>query len=120
MTKLNFLHVCDNAFLSQDNKLNLIGVFNAVYSTVVPINIPHFNIVVNLNANEEKEHETIISIMKEDEIIFSFPSKFKGLKQQIIQTFLNFPFNKFGEYKVEVKLDDKIIGSSTITVFKKE
>lgn len=29
--KLNFAHVCENAFLSQDGKINIIGDFDKIF-----------------------------------------------------------------------------------------
>jgi hypothetical protein len=43
---------------------------------------------------------------------------FEGVRHQVIQNFLNFPFPDSGVYKVEIDLDDIELGSSTITVNK--
>jgi len=47
--KLNFIHLCDSAFISAENgNLNLIGIFDTIISANFPAVHPKFSLVVNV------------------------------------------------------------------------
>lgn len=118
MTKLNFLHVCENAFLTEGNKnLNLIGIFDTIFSKGFPTTHPRFSVVVNLSA-ETSSHKTILVIKKSDQKLFELNTTFEGNRHQIIQSFVNFPFPEEGVYLIEINLDGSFLGSTTVNLKK--
>jgi len=119
MSKLNYLHICENAFLSEGNRnLNLIGIFDTINTMGFPAMQPRFAIVANLTADTNTKHKTTLLIKKGDKNLFELNVNFEGVKHQIIQNFLNFPFPEQGSYEVIISLDDITLGSTTITLNK--
>lgn len=119
MSRLNYLHICENAFLSEGNRnLNLIGIFDTINTMGFPATQPRFAIVANLTADTSTKHKTTLLIKRGDKKLFELNMSFDGVKHQIIQNFLNFPFPEQGNYEVSISLDDTILGSTTITLNK--
>ncbi|MDD5639389.1 MAG: hypothetical protein PHR47_01100 [Candidatus Pacebacteria bacterium] len=119
LNKLNYLHICENAFLSEGTRnLNIIGIFDTINTKGFPAAQPRFAVVANITASNEDGHKTTLSIEKNGKKIVELNSNFKGKKQQLIQNFLNFPFPEEGNYDVVIRLDEDLIGS-TIIILKK-
>ena len=51
--KLNYAHLCDMAFLSQEGKVNIIGIFKTIFSQNFPAIHPKFSIAVSFLINDE-------------------------------------------------------------------
>jgi hypothetical protein len=119
MSKLNFIHICENAFITEGTKsLNLIGIFDGINSPGFPAIHPKFSIVANVDTEVNENHKTTLKIRKDSKVIFSLDINFVGIKQQIVQNFINFPFPEEGVYVAEVVVDSITIGSTNITLKK--
>ena len=124
--KLNFLHVCDYASLDRDGKLNILGIFKNISVAKIPSVHPQLFIVTNITVFKHGSFKEIIRIVddKDNEIIMPlkfnliFPSskKKKQAELGVIARVNNLRLSKTGNYKVQVYIDKRLIGETSITV----
>lgn len=117
MPNLNFIVICDKAEQS-NNKLNLEGVFDTIYSSGFPAVHKSMVIVVNFDIEKEQLKTEFFIIRKDNgKIILTsdkFPVTGSGLrkKQQFIHRIEGLNLPESGKYVVEIYVDDKKIGSN--------
>jgi len=120
MPKLKFVIICDNAFFGEkDNKLNINGVFNIIFSKSYPAIHEHMSVVIGLDI-EEGNHTGRIEVIKEDEtLLFKTPERsfFKERTNGhvIINNIEKLRFPAEGKYKVKCFIDNNFIGEEEIT-----
>lgn len=113
MVKLNFVHLCDYAFLSQNGKMNIIGDFETIYTSKVPGTDKiycSFFIVTNFTASEGKYIQRLIIRKNKDKSeIMSNESSRSAKAEQRIGFIGNFGlvFPEYGEYTVEVYINEE-------------
>ena len=116
MATLNFLHVCNDAFMTEGTKsLNIIGIFDRIHALKLPVIIPKFSVVAHVNAMEGP-HNVHLVIKKEDKILAEAKSEFFGTNHQWIGHFAGMPFAEVGEYLLEISVDDEVIGTKRLAV----
>lgn len=120
MAKLNFLHICENAFLTDETKnLNLIGIFDTINSSGFPAVHPIFFIVASLSFENDDNHMVSIVIEKDGhKILEGKKMNVKGKNPRIIQRIVNLKFEKDGVYNIQVLEDEKNIGSTILILNK--
>ena len=117
--KLLYGLLCDHAFLSVDKKVNIIGVFETINAHKFPITHPKFVIVssiaptkskfkMKLNIAGKDTENPILGDIKEREV--NLPETEKKQNFNFIVEVINANFSKAGEYKVEILIDDKVMG----------
>ncbi len=113
MPKLNFAHVCENAFLSRDSKVNIIGDFDQIVTTkkISPEDplLYRFYVVTNFSVESEKKYTQeifLINTANNNEIIGKKIEQNSG-KDGKIGLILNLDakFSEAGLYKIVIKLD---------------
>ena len=70
MIRVNFAHLCDEAFiLEHTQKANIIGIFRFLYTRVFPLEYPKITIVMSFTAIEEEEgeHKVSLRIIREED-----------------------------------------------------
>ena len=109
--QLNFIHICDSAFLSKEDKINIIGDFDKIYVPKIPGTdkiFYSFFVVTNFTVQEPGEYEQQIMIKSKDEktIILNIPAKNTVTSPGKIGFIGNFGivFPSYGEYKLEVQI----------------
>lgn len=112
--KLNFVIVCDNAFIAQGtNSLNIIGIFNRIGAPKFPAVYPRMVVVTNMTG-EIGDHTQIITLKNRltGEKIAELPGKLKineiGQNAQFMGNFFNVVFPSAGEYVFEVIIDNQL------------
>ena len=121
--KLNFIHVCDSAFISQQGNLNIIGIFENILVAKFPAIHPRITIVFNVAGNNGT-HEFLLQIKDEKnhgigpEIKGNF--QLDGNKQTFgfIGTIGNIKFEHEGIYYVDITVDGKDLGGTGFKVSK--
>ena len=113
--KINFLHICENAFFAEDKKLNIIGIFDSIYAKGFPAIHSRFSIALNVTG-KIYDKKIIIEIMSPEGILItSWPLKNVKLgnepKTNLVLNFIGVRFPKPGNYKIILKIDDEIISS---------
>jgi len=109
--KLNFVHICENAFLSKEDKINIIGDFDIISTKrgkeAAVLFFPFF-VVTNFTVPPNKRYSQKIALISlEDEtILFSkeIPLEATGNKVGVILR-VEAGFPKGGRYKVLVEMD---------------
>lgn len=116
MLQLNFAHICDSAFFSKDEKLNIIGLFKNIATSKIPFFQPKITFVINISTDEIKGFKAQILKKETGEVLQKIearPQNFKKLKQpteiNFVNEFVNTKFEETGEYFLEVWIGNKII-----------
>jgi hypothetical protein len=123
--KLLYAMLCDNAFLSIDRKVNIIGVFETINAPSFPVQHPKFvlvgaiepskdNFKMAINIVEKKTGTSVINQNQERQM--SLPKERQGKNFNFIIEILNTTFPASGDYEVQVAIDGKIIGSTSLTL----
>lgn len=127
--KVHYAHLCEKAFLSQNGNLNLIGIFERIFSQKFPVVFPQLSIVTSLEG-EVGDHKMTIKIddpKSGEEIIkpitlninVKAPAEGVAEKPQnlrIIGDINNLNFKSAGEYEVKILLNDEIAYSIPFSV----
>lgn len=117
--KLNYIIICENAFLSDVTKnLNLINTFDTINTNNFPVLFPRFSVVINATTSVAGNHEATLDLVKDGVTLNQIKMTFIGDKFQAIQNFIAFRFESEGQYIFEAKIDGQKIGSSTLSLKK--
>jgi len=126
--KLNFLHICDYASFSKEGKLNILGVFKDIKIRTIPAVHPQLFIVSNIISIKHADFKETIKIIDDEnnEIIKSLEFNLKSASSRkekqaefgIVAQINNIKFDKVGQYKVEVFIDEELIGETILNVSK--
>jgi len=120
MISINYSHLCEKAFLSQNGNLNLIGVFENITAQKFPIVFPQLSIVTSMKG-EPGQHQLGIKIVhignKEDvmkpitlNINIEAPKKPGTEKSQnirLIGDINNLTLKEVGKYEVQILLNNE-------------
>jgi hypothetical protein len=117
--KINFLHVCENAFFSDDKKLNIIGIFEIINAPGFPAIHPRFSIVLNFSGDIAKSTPFFIILSPDGskELVKvqinknTFPNQDLKKNNNLILNFMGFSFQTSGKYRLILKVDDQIISA---------
>jgi len=125
--KLLYALLCDQAFLSIDRKVNIIGVFETINAQSFPVNHSKFTLVGSIVASSEKfnlavdiiSEKTKLSILKDSqERLVNLPSSEGKRNFNFIIEVLNTVFPEAGNYSVAVQIDGKTISSQNLVLAK--
>ncbi|MBU0999194.1 hypothetical protein KKG24_02705 [Patescibacteria group bacterium] len=120
--KLNFIHVCDTAFLSQDNKLNIIGIFEAILTPSLPAVHSRLTIVANIEGSLGMHDFDIAILDPADKKIGVLSGKFNldavRKKFGIINTINNLQLTSEGVYSVILSVDSRKLGETNFEIRK--
>lgn len=102
--KLNFGFVCDYAFFSEGQKLNIIGTFKNISVSSVPAKHSQMFIVTNASVDESGDYEQVLKLVREED----------GVELNNIK--INLTVNKVGDEPAELGF----LGQLNDLVFEKE
>ena len=110
---LKFIHICENAFISEGGKLNLIGIFKVIKVKKIPGGIPKFNILLNIENPTGKIDKNIVPT-----ISGIFPKIQKGGTPNINFNIeiVNYKFFYTGNYKFLINFNGKKVGDIKLVV----
>jgi hypothetical protein len=113
---LNFAHICENAFLAEDKKLNIIGDFDTINfarkkeDKEKPLSLQFF-LVFNFSG-PQGEYETSVQIIdSSDKVILpekKITQKLENKKVGFIGKY-NILFPQPGTYFVEIRVNENIL-----------
>lgn len=116
MIEVNFAHLCDTAFFSKEEKLNIIGIFKNINTGVLPFAYPKMTFVVSLLTDEMQSFKAQILKKDTNEVISKVeanPRETKKLEKvteiNFLNDFINTKFEEEGEYFLEVWFGKKIL-----------
>lgn len=114
--KLNFVHLCDTAFFSQEGKLNVIGIFKVIGTRQLPVVHPKLSVVLNLTLSKPAKLKLQILKRETGETIAKLEAKLEQKNENehekeinFISDFNSIKFEENGEYRVEIWIDDELI-----------
>lgn len=119
MVKLNFVILCENAFLAQGtNSLNIIGIFDRIGAFNFPAIHPRLVVITNISGDPDNYDQIIIIKNKNTgQEIAKLESKLMinsiGQKAQFIGSFFNVMFPVAGEYVVEISINGQLQNLTT-------
>jgi len=122
--KLNFLHVCEQVIIDTTGNISVINIFNQINSLNFPAIHPKFCIFCNIIGYQTGRYDIEIIINNENVPVATVKGKIEiaSLKSEanFIANFINFRFDKEGDYGIEVKVDgNKINDKDYIVKLKK-
>lgn len=122
---INFVHLCDSAFFSQEGKLNIIGMFKTINTGKFPTIHPKMAIVLDVNISTSTKLKIQILKKETGETIAKLEGKLnrKGdIKKEkemcFISDFNNVKFEGSGHYRVEIWIGDELLQTIPFTVNK--
>ena len=120
--------LADSANVSQEGKLNIMGIFSQINAQSLPLQYPHMALVFSLVAQVPetgRTHQAVISCMDEDggklfeanatiEVNVEDPSRPATINQIINLQLME--FRKEGDYSFNILLNNELKRSVTLTV----
>lgn len=112
--KLNFVILCDNAFVAQEtNALSIIGIFDRINADRFPAQHGKFVVVTNISSDPGEYNQIIIIKNREtDKEVAKLHGKLFihriGQKAQFIGNFMNVVFPQSGEYVIEISINGEL------------
>ena len=75
--KINFAHICEKAFLSSEGKVNILGVFNDIFSKSKPALHSQSYVVFSFTPEDKESHslKVIIKSPSGEEVLELYNSK---------------------------------------------
>ncbi|MFA6160329.1 MAG: hypothetical protein WC678_04580 [Parcubacteria group bacterium] len=121
--RLNFVHICENAFTSSDGKLNVIGIFDQINALNFPALHPRLMIVTSVAGNIGKYIENIEIVSPKGEIIARAGNPIEIFKDggstNFIADFIGIVFPEDGVYKIRVKINETVVDNNGFIMIKK-
>lgn len=126
MPKLNFIHICDYASMSQGNKVNILGIFKNISGMTFPITHPQLFVVSNFSVNEPGEYKQVLKLVDDidKDVIppLEFPSNVSSLGKNkaadvgMIASLVGLKFPKPGTYDFVLKVNGSEIARTQLTL----
>lgn len=121
--KLNFAHVCENAFTSSDGKLNVIGIFNQINALNFPAIHPRLMIVTSVAGEARKYSESIEIVSPKGDVIARAGNPIEIFKDggsaNFIADFVGIVFPEEGTYKIRIKIDKTEVDGNSVIIVKR-
>lgn len=118
--KLNFLHVCENAFVAQDGKMSIIGIFNQIKASNFPAAYPKLSIVSSISGAIGDYLEVIEIVSPRAEVIARVENNIKIQKEggaaNLIAGFINLVFIIDGKYTIRIKINGDLINEENFII----
>lgn len=121
--------VADYANISQEGKLNILGIFDRINAQSVPAVHPQMQLIMALEADRaeaEREHKIEIQLIDADgnklfaiegHMKFDTPSPGERIRLNHITQLNNLQFNRFGAYEFKILINSEVRKSVSLTVF---
>ncbi len=126
--KLNFLHLCDYASFGEGGKLNILGIFKNINIPKFPATHPQLFIVANVIITKPGNYKEIIKIIDDEnnniitplEFNLTFPlgRKEKQAELGVVAQVNNLRLSKEGNYRIQIYINEQLIGEAILTVSK--
>lgn len=121
MAKLNFIHICEYAFLSQNGTPCIIGIFNRMLVKQAPFIRPSTGLVFEFEADREREYRIEIKCKSPsgrdavETIERNLVSKDESKKNLgVIVMIQNLKLEEEGDYNFEIYTDGEKMGHISI------
>ena len=116
--------LCDQALVSQDQKLSIIGIFDQFFVANLPTSWPKMYLVAVVRGEPSKEYKLILKLVPPAKIETKFPDKEFNItlgqngKANVMTELVNFPLTIAGTHKIQLTIDKQLIGEIEFKVNK--
>jgi hypothetical protein len=128
MPSINWVYLCDYAYLDAAGKMSVIGMFEFIKAPQLPLSWPQIYVAVYLTASEGEEFRLKVLItspskkeIRKIEVQAKGVSAIPGSIGKAANIFLpigfyNLKFSETGEYHIEIFVDDTPIHSISLNI----
>ena len=121
--ELKFVHISENAFFSQEGKLNIIGIFDKIFSVNYPAMQPMFAISMGI-VGKKGIHKLAIEIMSpQDQSIATIEGNIEIKEDNgganFVANLVGLPFPYEGKYTIKIKLGDDFVDENNHLILEK-
>lgn len=114
--KLNFGHICENAFITEYNTPTIIGIFSKIRSTKLPAMRRNIGVVLEFIPEDKNKHTARLELrdpkgglMKGKKDVELGPADSPDQALGLVSNFSNLKFEYEGDYTFNVFVDSKKI-----------
>jgi hypothetical protein len=117
MPLIKYAHICEFARVDAGGTVTIVGIFDAIHVHAVPARFPLMHIITNLFGNKGEEFSFSTRIAAPDgsyiQVVQPVRIRFEQDNSRISQIngYLGSVFPVFGEYSIEIVIDDTVIHS---------
>lgn len=124
--------IADYANVSQEGKLNILGIFDRINAASIPVIHPQMQLIITLEADRseaEREHKLEIELIDMDgnklfsvtgNLKFGHPPPGEKIKLNHILQFNNLKFEKFGIYEFKILINNEVRSSIPFSVVERK
>ncbi len=108
--------LCDQAMVSQEQKLSIIGIFDQFYVENLPASWPKMYLVAVVRGDAGEEYPLTLKLTPPEKVENEFPPKeFKiklgqNGKANVMTELVNFPLQVAGTHKIQLMHNKELIG----------
>lgn len=110
---INFVHICEHAFFSEDKKLSVLEIFDTINASSFPANHSKLSLAINVSGRMTSPVKVIIKSPSHQEVLnIPFPvDTFPVDKENnnILIHALGIQFTEQGPYKIVLKEGDAVV-----------
>lgn len=119
--ELELLVLCDQAVISREGKLSIIGIFDQIYAENIPATHSKMSVVGVVKGEINSDHtlHLFVSDPAGKELLPNQEIKINlgpGGRTNLVSEFINFPIPLTGIYKIELREDKFLLGQRELTV----
>jgi hypothetical protein len=120
--------LADYANVSQEGKLNILGIFDRINAQNVPATHPQMQLIITLEADRveaDREHKVEIALIDADgnklfsiggNLKFSPPPPGEKVRLNHIMQLNNLRFDHFGSYEFKILINNMLAGEVPLSV----
>ncbi|MDI6890165.1 MAG: hypothetical protein QMC83_04395 [Thermodesulfovibrionales bacterium] len=120
--------LADYANVSQEGKLNILGIFDRINAQSVPATHPQMQLIITLEADRveaDREHKVEIELIDEDgnklfsiggNLKFGPPPPGEKVRLNHIMQLNNLRFDHFGSYEFKILINNMLAGEVPLSV----
>ncbi len=116
--------LCDQAIVSQEQKLSIIGIFDQFFMANLPTSWPKMYLVAVVHGDAGSEYPLILKLVPPQKTESKFPDKeFKitlgqNGKANVMTELVNFPLTMTGVHKMQILNEKDLVGELEFRVNK--
>ncbi|NTU66810.1 MAG: hypothetical protein HGB08_02685 [Candidatus Moranbacteria bacterium] len=121
--ELKFVHISENAFFSQEGKLNIIGIFDRIFVVNFPAMQPAFAISIGLIGKKNFYNIKIEIVSPQNQVIASLGGNIEikedGGGANFVANVIGLPFASEGRYLIRIKSGEHLLSESNYLILEK-
>ena len=117
MPIIKYAHICEYARVDAGGTVTIIGIFDAIHVPSCPVRFPLLHVITNLYGQKGEEFTFSTRIAAPDgnivQVVQPVRIRFEQDNSRVSQIngYLGSVFPEFGEYTVEILINDMVVNS---------